>query len=69
MQLQTPQRLISIHAVELFAAGIGGFCDQGLCMPALLNAASCRPKVETVYSTIAATSPSSATSQRMGSAL
>ena len=38
-------------------------------MPALLNAASSRPKVETVCSTIAFTCASSATSQRMAMAL
>ncbi len=69
MQFQTPRRLIAVHPVEFFAADIGHFNGRTTVSPALLNAASRRPKADTVCSTIAATSASSATSQRMANRL
>src|SRR6266550_8163321 len=68
MQLQTPRRLIAFTRSNSspLASAVSA---RGLCTPALLNAASSRPKVETVRSTIAATWRSSTTSQRIASAL
>src|SRR6266478_1621247 len=68
MHAQTPRRLIAFtrsnSSATSSAASLGGAW-----MPALLNAASSRPKVETVCSTMAATSASSATLQRTAIAL
>src|SRR6266700_1789693 len=68
MQLQTPRRLIALMRSNTSPL-TSAVSTAGLWMPALLNAASSRPKVETVCSTMAATSASSATSQRMPFAL
>src|SRR6266550_4526557 len=68
MQFQTPRRLIPFtrsNSSPLASA----VSTAGDCMPALLNAASKRPKVDIVCATIAATSASSATLQRMPIAL
>src|SRR5437016_2960955 len=68
MQFQTPRRLIPFtrsNSSPLTSA----ISTAGDCMPALLNAASRRPKVDTVCVTIAATSASSATLQRIPIAL
>src|SRR6266576_1736131 len=68
MQFQTPRRLIPFtrsNSSPLTSA----ISTAGDCIPALLNAASRRPKVDIVCATIAATSASSATLQRMPIAL
>src|SRR3989440_11584838 len=68
MQFQTPRRLIPLtrsNSSPLASA----VSTAGDCMPALLNAASRRPKADTVCATIAATSASSATLHRMPIAL
>src|SRR5439155_2475900 len=68
MQFQTPRRLIPFtrsNSSPLTSA----ISRAGDCMPALLNAASRRPKVDIVCVTIAATSASSTTLQRMPIAL
>src|SRR2546430_13538328 len=68
MHAHTPRRLIAFTRSNSSAAS-SAMSLGGACTPALLNAASSRPKVETVCSTMAATSASSATSQRMPIAL
>src|SRR5437870_4589528 len=68
MLFQTPRRLIAVtrsNSSPLASA----VSTAGDCTPALLNAASRRPKVDTVCSIIAATSASSATLQRTAIAL
>src|SRR5437667_6431393 len=68
MQFQTPRRLIPFTRSNS-SPDTSANSTAGDCMPALLNATSRRPKVDTVCATIAATSASSATSQRMPIAL
>src|SRR5437899_6353400 len=68
MQFQTPLRLIELTRSNSspLASAVSAI---GLCTPALLNAASSLPKVDTVCTTMAATWLSSLTSQRIASAL
>src|SRR5438132_4051148 len=68
MQFHTPRRLIPFTRSNS-SPGTSAISTAGDCTPALLNAASRRPKVDTVCVTIAATSASSATLQRMPIAL
>lgn len=68
MQFQTPRRLIAMTRSysSLLTSAISRVGD---CTPALLKAASSRPKAATACSTMAATWSSSATSQTTPSAL
>src|SRR5580704_7230377 len=68
MQLQMPRRLTAFTRSKSSAL-VSAVSASGLCTPALLNAASSRPKVETVCRTMAATSSASATSHRTPIAL
>lgn len=67
MQFQTPLKstatVLSNSASEISAIG---FC--GVCIPALLSAASRRPNFPAIHSTIFSTSPASDTSQAKASA-
>src|SRR5436853_2465945 len=68
MQFHTPRRLMPFTRSNS-SPGTSAISTAGDCTPALLNAASRRPKVDTVCVTIEATSASSATLQRMPIAL
>jgi hypothetical protein len=62
MQAQTPRRLTSLTRSNSSPVASAASCATAL-TPALLNAASSRPKAATVRATIACTASSSATSQ------
>src|SRR6516162_8008547 len=68
IQLQTLRRLMAITRSNSSPVE-SAISTAGLCTPALLKAASSLPNVEIVWSTIAFTCASSATSQRSASTL